>query len=297
MKTVNYIKNIAGALLLTMAFTACNPINSDHEKQVITVSVLPYQYFVEKIAADLYEIEVMIPPGASPATYEPTPRQVLNLSKSKCYLMSGYLAFEQNWISNLKAELPNLKFFDTSRGLNLMENNHEHDHEHAADHEHGLIEPHVWTSPKNVKKIAQNIATALKTFDPEKESLFEKNLQIFIREIDELDHECQQKLSNIENRSFIIYHPALSYYARDYNLSQFPIEQNGKEPTVKYIQEISALAKEHEIRVILIQKQFNMHEAKTLEKEIDGKIIEIDPLDLAWSDQIRFITKSLSENL
>ncbi|MCB0821129.1 MAG: zinc ABC transporter substrate-binding protein [Bacteroidales bacterium] len=278
---------------LISGLTGCQQTSENKEKDIITVSILPYQYFVEKIAGNLFTCEVMIPPGASPASYEPTPRQVMNLSNSKLYLLSGYLAYEQNWVKNFKANLPNLEFYNTSQGLNLIKNeikNHD-------DHDHGPIEPHVWTSPQNVKIISQNIADALIKIKPENKSIFLKNLEQFHKEIDSIDFTINQLLMAKTNRSFIIYHPALTYFAHDYKLTQIPIEQEGKEPSVKHIRAVADFAIENKIKVILIQKQFNKEEAKTLEQEIGGKIVEIDPLAFDWENEMIFIAKQLSENL
>ena len=278
---------------LISGLTGCQQTSENKEKDIITVSILPYQYFVEKIAGNLFTCEVMIPPGASPASYEPTPRQVMNLSNSKLYLLSGYLAYEQNWVKNFKANLPNLEFYNTSQGLNLIKNeikNHD-------DHDHGPIEPHVWTSPQNVKIISQNIADALIKIKPENKSIFLKNLEQFHKEIDSIDFTINQLLMAKTNRSFIIYHPALTYFAHDYKLTQIPIEQEGKEPSVKHIRAVADFAIENKIKVILIQKQFNKEEAKTLEQEIGGEIVEIDPLAFDWENEMIFIAKQLSENL
>ena len=217
----------------------------------------------------------------------------MNLSNSKLYLLSGYLAYEQNWVKNFKANLPNLEFYNTSQGLNLIKNeikNHD-------DHDHGPIEPHVWTSPQNVKIISQNIADALIKIKPENKSIFLKNLEQFHKEIDSIDFTINQLLMAKTNRSFIIYHPALTYFAHDYKLTQIPIEQEGKEPSVKHIRAVADFAIENKIKVILIQKQFNKEEAKTLEQEIGGKIVEIDPLAFDWENEMIFIAKQLSENL
>ncbi|MEZ5148560.1 MAG: zinc ABC transporter substrate-binding protein [Bacteroidales bacterium] len=291
--TLYLFTGIIFSFALISGLTGCQQTPENKEKDIITVSILPYQYFVGKIAGNLFTCEVMIPPGASPASYEPTPRQVMNLSNSKLYLLSGYLAYEQNWVKNFKANLPNLEFYNTSQGLNLIKNeikNHD-------DHDHGPIEPHVWTSPQNVKIISQNIADALIKIKPENKSIFLKNLEQFHKEIDSIDFTINQLLMAKTNRSFIIYHPALTYFAHDYKLTQIPIEQEGKEPSVKHIRAVADFAIENKIKVILIQKQFNKEEAKTLEQEIGGKIVEIDPLAFDWENEMIFIAKQLSENL
>ncbi|MCB2220540.1 MAG: zinc ABC transporter substrate-binding protein [Bacteroidetes bacterium] len=294
--SIKFKKALKRTLLFTLLLFivgSCKNNEQTSEKPLITVSILPQKFFVEKIAGDQFAVEVMIPPGASPASYEPTPNQIINLNASDLYLEIGYIAFEINWINKLQAEHPEVQFIDTSKGVVLMENNNEDGH----GHDHGPVEPHIWTSPKNVRIIASNMASALSKKDPSQQELYQKNLEKFLLEIDSADRVIQELLQKIENRSFIIYHPALTYFARDYNLVQIPLEFEGKEPSVKYIQHVIDLAKANNTRVILVQAQFNQDEAITLEKEISGKIIPIDPLAYDWTREMIHIATQLSENL
>jgi zinc transport system substrate-binding protein len=279
--------------VLIMIAGSCKNAERVSGKPVIMVSILPQKFFVEKIAGDQFMVEVMIPPGSSPASYEPTPKQIINLNTSNVYLKIGYIAFELNWISRLQEEYPEVEFIDTSTGVNLMEDGVGHGHSHA----HGAIEPHIWTSPQNVKIIAGNIARALSENDPSHKEQYQKNLEKFQLEIDSVDMLIQDLLQKIETRSFIIYHPALTYFARDYNLMQIPLEFEGKEPSVKYIQQVVDLARANNTTAILIQSQFNRDEAMTLEREINGKVIPIDPLAYDWTHEMIRIATELSENL
>lgn len=231
-------------------------------------------------------INVLIPSGASPASYEPSPLQIKQLEESALYLKTGELGFEKTWIRDLEKKLPNIKFYNTSLGIDLLEGgSHSHDsHDHAMD-------PHVWVSPRNVKIIAKNIQQAISSFDPTNAEFYQANLMAFENELDSLDNVLKDKLESCNHRHFIIYHPALSYFARDYGLVQIPLEMEGKEPGFQHMQNIVDVAKENNIRLIFVQKEFNLDEAKTLEGEISGKIVVINPLDYNWSQQLLFITE------
>lgn len=280
---------VIAILTLIIFVNACSNEQSAEKKKVITVSIAPLKYFTEKIAGNRFDIKVMLPPGASPATFDPTSRQIMELENSDLYFKAGNLPFEITWIGKFAKEFPKIKFINTSEGIKIIENGDD-------SQEHEFADPHVWTSPQNTKIIAKNIANALISLDPAGEQFYKENLIHFIKEIDSTDQYIRQKLDPLKQRSFIIYHPALTYFARDYNLHQISLESEGKEPSARHLSEIIAKAKFQNIRVIFIQKQFNIGEARTLEREINGKLITIDPLDYNWTRQMRTIANELSEN-
>jgi zinc transport system substrate-binding protein len=278
--------------LLTVSLLSCNPKSKETEKPIIMVSILPQKYFVEEIAGDKFEVNLMIPPGASPATYDPTPRQMQDMANANLYFKIGYIGFELNWINRVANDYPDVSFINSSDGIDFKETEEQH-----GDHSHYRLEPHVWMSPKNVKVISANILKAVTEADPENSDFYQSNYKIFLEKITMVDEKIKSKLTNIQSRDFIIYHPALTYYARDYDLNQYSLEIDGKEPSVKQMTELIKLAKEKNIKVIFVQSQFNQEEARTLEKEINGTVYPIDPLDYHWEKQILSITDILSEQL
>ena len=279
-------------IFLILFIASCSQKKQTNERPVITVSILPQKFFTEKIVGDRFDINVMVPPGASPASYEPTPKQMIDLANSFIYFKIGYIGFELNWINSMEADFPKVKFINTAEGIEFAESEESH-----GDHNHHRIEPHIWMSPKNGKVIASNILKTILQIDPDHADLYKRNYAIFMREIDSLDTIISNKLRNIKSRDFIIYHPALTYYAKDYSLNQYALEIDGKEPSAKQMKELINLARERNIKIIFVQKQFNQAEAKTLEKEINGKVFPIDPLDYNWSKQIIEITDILNESL
>lgn len=256
------------------------------------VSILPQKYFAKKIVGDKFEIKVMIPPGASPVTYDPTPKQIIALDNAKIYFKIGYIGFELNWINNLSVDYPNINFINTAEGIKFIEDEEQH-----GDHSHFRLEPHVWMSPENVKIISENMLRYIKEADPQNADFYQNNFNTFIKEIELIQKQIDLKLTNITSRDFIIYHPALTYYSREFSLNQYSLEIDGKEPSVKQMTELINLAQAKNIKVIFVQSQFNQEEAKTLENEIDAKVFSIDPLDYNWNEQILEITSILSEHL
>lgn len=284
------------ALILTLIISsllfACQHHEVADSKPEVTVTIMPQKFIAGKIAGDLFTIHVMIPPDANPHHFDPSPRQIMNLANSELYLQIGYIDFELTWINKLESEYPSIRFVDTSEGVDLMD-----DENSECGHLHGNIDPHIWSSPRNVKIIAANTAEAFIRSDPENENIYRENLKVFLKELDTLDSYIGEKLENLTARSFLIYHPALTYFARDYNLQQIAVENEGKESSVGHFRSVVNLARERDIKTIFVQQQFNSDEARTLEKEINGRIIIIDPLAYDWSGQIAFIADQMAESL
>jgi zinc transport system substrate-binding protein len=275
------------------------------EKPVVTVSILPQRYFVERIVGDKYRINVMIPPGHSPHTYEPTPREMKTVSDSVLYFRIGHIAFENAWMDKIASLNKEMKIVDTSAGVSLItgEDVHEDEHgdEEGHDH-HGGIDPHTWMSLSAVKIQLKHILDAVNEYETKNGRLdapvvYETNYRNFIRDIDELQAENERILAPLKGKKFMVYHPSWSYFAREYGLIQFPIEIEGKTPGPADLKRIIDTAKNENIRVIFVQKQFDSHNARAVADEINGKVIMLDPLAPNWLDNMKQITFAFREAL
>ncbi|MCK5169266.1 MAG: zinc ABC transporter substrate-binding protein [Bacteroidales bacterium] len=290
------MRKIVISLLIVFGLFACNNQQQNHKinKQSVTVSVLPQKYFMERIVGNNLSINVMIPPGASPVTYEPTPKQMKELSVSSLYIRIGHIEFEKSWMKKIRDINPEMRVVDQSVVANLIEPEYKlnDEHEHKGHHHHG-VDPHIWTSPKEVKKQIDFLYQYLIKTYPEFDSDFTKNYNSFISEIDSLDSYVTEQLKLYHGNKFMIFHPALSYFARDYGLIQISIEIDGKEPTPANIQEIIEVAKKEEIKVIFVQKQFSTHNAEVIAREINGRVVQIDPLSYNWSESLKLIVDEI----
>lgn len=293
-------KIIIYSLILILGLLSCKSSKKEkvEEKESLTVSILPQKYFVEKIVGDHFNINVMIPPGASPVTYEPTPKQMKELSNSKVYIRIGHIEFEKSWMNKLKNVNPTMEIIDQSVVAELIEpeQEHEYGHDHGGEHHHHGIDPHIWTSPKEVKKQIEFIYKYFIKNYPEYKSEFSNNYKSFQNELDSLDSYLVQTLEPFRNKKFLIFHPALSYVARDYGLEQISIEIEGKEPTPANIQEIIRLAKSENIKVIFVQQQFSTHNAEVIAHEINGNVVQIDPLSYDWEESIKIIANEIAKS-
>ncbi|AJC89953.1 metal ABC transporter solute-binding protein, Zn/Mn family [Campylobacter subantarcticus] len=250
-------------------------------KPIISVSIPPQAFFVEKIAKDSVEINILISPNSNEHNVEFKPTVIKNLEKSKIYFLAD-LELEEILESKFKNTLKNVKIVNINDGISLLENEEHDEHEH----EHDTNDPHTWLDPILVKIQAQNIYKALSQTFPQNKDFYAKNLQNFLKELDDLNLTIKTNLQNIKNREFIVYHPSWNYLAKRYNLIQIPVEINGKEPKIQDLQKLIKIAKEKNIKVIFVQPGFSKNSTKVLSKELNAKIVFIDHLSKDWDKEL-----------
>lgn len=278
-------------ILITVLQISCSDATKKPKEKVVFASILPLKYFVDKIVGDIYKVEVTVPPGVGPETYSPTPKQMKMLSEADAYFAIGYLAFEIDLLTKFSSLNPNLKVFQISKGIKLIEQKEEQ----HADHIHLQgVDPHIWSSPKEAKVISQNIYEGMVTIDPGNRESYSKNLQLLLAEIDKVDSSVANILFKAKTKKFIIFHPALGYFARDYGLEQLSIEFEGKVPSPKHMQELIGNARFGSVRLVFIQKEFDKRNAEIVAQEIGCKAVQIDPLDYNWPEQMISIASKLA---
>jgi len=263
-------------------------------KPTVFVSILPQKFFVQQISTDYVDVQVMVQPGASPATYEPKSSQMKQLASASAYFAIG-VQFEYTWLEKIAEVNPEMKIVHTDKGIHKLtmakhhhdEGHHEEKHGHHDDH--GGLDPHIWLSPSLVKKQAAIITDALSKILPEKASLFHKNLEVFARQIDELDDDLRSTFKTKKGMQFMVFHPSWGYFANDYGLKQVAIETEGKDPKPAQLRKLIEFAREHDIHVVFVQPQFSTKSATVVAKEIKGEVIPINPLAEDWSTNMRVV--------
>ena len=264
---------------------------SEGDKPVITVTIEPLRYFTEAIAGDNFNVISMVPKGSSPETYDPTPQQLVNLDKSIAYLRIGYIGFEQAWMDKLTTNAPHLKIFDTSKGIDVIQ---EAGYNHGDHHHEGGIEPHIWNSARNASVIARNIYAALSELDSANEPYYKHRLDSLQQIIAQTDTEVRNRLQNADT-TFLIYHPALSYFARDYGLKQISIEERGKEPSPAHLKELIETCRRDNARVIFVQQEFDTRNARLIADELGITVVPINPLSYEWQEEMINVAKALAK--
>jgi zinc transport system substrate-binding protein len=295
------MKLLINFFCIVLFMLSCHPNSTEHpiEPHRLTVSILPQKYFVNRIAGNRWKVNVMIPPGHNPATYEPTALQMKSLAGSSIYFRIGHIPFELVWMKNLINLNPKMKVVDTSAGVRLIRDHHHAHHESGGHMLSGSkgVDPHIWLSPKLVKIVANHIYRSLKEIDPAHQSFYLDNYRRFLQEIDQLDREISQIMQAATGKKFLAYHPAWSYFARDYGLIQIPIESEGKNPRPADFRKVIDTARAEGIRFIIVQRQFDTHSAETIMKEINGRVIRLDPLDEDWTANLKKIANQFKSIL
>lgn len=260
------------SLLIAGFLSACSPQPASQEK-TLYVSILPMRSLVKEIVGEDFRIEVLVPPGASPETFEPTPRQFIGLNESQLVFNVGLLEFETALLDKIEDRT---KIVDLSRGIVRIEGSCAHAGRNGSDHAHG-VDPHVWTSPRALQRMAENAYEAIHARWPDS-AKYTANHARLQEELRQLDLRTAEKIARSGIRYFIIYHPALTYYARDYGLRQEAVEADGKEPSAKRLTALIRQARKDGIGRILYQNQFPVSVVETIARDIGAECTEIDPL-------------------
>jgi zinc transport system substrate-binding protein len=297
---------IFGVFTLFKSFS--NPQSSTQNDQVehqLVVSILPQKQIVKSIAGESFAVNELIPPGFSPATYDPTAEEMKLVSEAEIYFRIGHIPFEKTHLEKLEEINPSMVIVDTSVNNTLREieahshgeeEHHEEDEHDEHEHEDG-IDPHVWLSPRMVQKQAKVILDSLVEEYPEYTEEFNSNYEQLVGDLDDLDKELTAAFAPIKGKSMLVYHPAYGYLARDYGFVQEHIEIEGKEPSVDDIQSIINEAKEEGVQVIFVQAQFSQDSAKAIAEGINGAVVEVDPLALNYLNNMSTMAKTITNSL
>jgi len=291
---------------LIFAFSGCTDdttmqnteLNAENKRINIMVSILPQVEFVEKIGGDKVDVSEMIPPGFSPATYDPSPEQLKKLQDAEIYFRIGHIPFEEAQMDKLSELNSDMIVIDTSENISLLE---LAAHSHAEDedeHEHEAgTDPHIWLSPKLVEIQAKHITNALIAYQPEHEEYFSANYKAFIVELRELDSTLEETFEPIKGDTILVFHPAFGYLADAYDFEQKAIEIEGKDPSPEHLKNIIDEAIADDVKVIFVQKQFSTKSAQSIADEIDGVVVQIDPLAKDYIDNMSKMAETIVNEL
>ncbi|WP_338074198.1 metal ABC transporter solute-binding protein, Zn/Mn family [Halochromatium glycolicum] len=281
-------------------------------KLKLFASVLPIQTFLERVGGERVDVRVMVMPGQSPATYDPTPGQIAALAKTDLYVRVG-VPFEAAWMPRIRAANPDMAILDLREGLSLRKiEDHHHDHEHPYPHDEKVdesqhsqntehdgdaeaephahadeMDPHIWTSPPLVRQMITRIRDRLSALDPHGAETYAANQSTFDADLAALDADLKATLANLEQRRFLVYHPAWGYFADTYGLEQIPIEREGKAPGPRRLDALIKQARATDTRVIFVQPQFDRRAAQQVARAIDGRVETADPLAANYADNLR----------
>lgn len=297
MKCLNSFLVVVTAMLAMS--TGCKSGNED-KRPVLVVSIEPQRHMLEQLAGDNFRIVTMMPSGNNPETYEPSPAKRMALEDAKAYFTTGNLIFEDNlYLATKDTSL----FVDTSGGLDLIYGTHSHAENHSVflphdieeEDKHHMADPHIWSSVKNARHIVQVMASTLLRIDPDNSEEYMSRLDRYDAHLDSLDKVFSKKLANIDNRQFLVWHPSLSYFARDYGLNQISVGSETKESSAESLGNLLDMAKANKINTFIYQRELDSRHVDLISASLDAKILPFNGLDYNWETELTKIVDGLSK--
>ena len=250
------------AIGLSALAISCASTGGAGDKIRVVVSITPLADFVENVGGEEVDVTVMVPPGASPHTYEPKPSQLVEVSEAEIYVEVGSgVDFELAWMDKIIKVNSNMLVLDSSQGIELMGK-----------------DPHIWNSPVNAKIMVENICDGLIQVDPDNADFYTENMNDYLKELDIVDGYIRYKLDRFTDRAFLIYHPAFTYFASEYGLTQLAVEHGGKEPTPQVMQDCIDKANQYNLQYVFVAPQFATEYCEAIAREIGGQTAPMDPL-------------------
>lgn len=275
-------KKLAILFTLFPLLLGCSSRGEESSKKTIYVTITPLRALVEEITGGDYVVQTLVPKGASPETFEPTMKHLMALNDAEQVFSVGLINFEQELVSSVKNSD---RLVNLSDGIELIAGSCTHcNHAHA----HG-IDPHIWTSPRALKRMVENIGLAMERVAPDSTE-YRDNVDKLIHKLSALDSLCSSNIASNCVDAIMIYHPAFTYYARDYRIEQISVEQDGKEPSPRQLTSLVEKARQHNISKVLIQPQYSKDKLRALATECGAEIVEVDPLSEDIMAEIERVT-------
>lgn len=298
----------------------------DPNKLQVLVAVDPCAYFVERIGADRVQVATLTPEGKSPETFAPTPAQLADFASSQLFFLTG-LAVEERFLANIQSIAPNAVVVDLRRGLELLPNPHRHSHEgedadeDARDHDHAdalssetsarpkdeahadsdeeelsSLDPHLWTSPQIARSFVVKILEALIQLAPDAEDMFRANAAKLDQELADLQTRTRDALAPFQGNFFLVFHPAYGYYAREFGVEQRAIENEGKTPSPRELEELVRDSREQKIAALIVQPEFNRASAQVVADALGAKLVVHSPLQKDYFENIDELTAAILQS-
>lgn len=288
-----------GLVVLLLLF--CLALPSLAADLTVAVSLQPYSSVVHEIGGEQVNVVSMVPAGSDPHTFEPKPASLKEFAKATVYFSDGS-GMDAAWLPRFKGVNKNVNVISLSQGISWMEEDEHHHHEGEEHHPEGEkdedeLDPHLWTSPVQMMQIAENVCEALMSLDAAHKDLYRKRANDLIFRLKKLDVELRQTVKKLpaNGRTFIVFHPAYGYFARDYGMKQLTVEVAGKEPKPRDLANLIKTGKANNVHIVFVQPQFSKRAAATIAKELNAKILDTDPLAYDYEGNIRALLKSISQ--
>lgn len=279
------IVSLLTVFILIILLSGCTTTTHDSSKLTVAVSIVPEATFVSEVAGDLVNIVTIIPPGYSPENYEPSARTMEDLENADVYFTIG-VPTESVTI------LPHLTTIHTVH-LETIVSLAYPDRMFSEESR----DPHIWLSIKRVVVMVQAISDELSLLDPDNASVYQENAGHFITELENVDSLLMTAFANVTQNKFIVFHPSYGYFADEYGLDMYSLEEEGKEATPQHLQDLIDMAEQIGITTVFYQAEIDSSQVEAFAEEINASMVELDPLSSDYLANILEMANHILEAL
>ena len=286
----SHARHTSAAILLAGALAVCllastagctDPRVEETGTIQVIATILPLADFVQQVGGERVDVTVMVPPGASPHVHEPTPGQMVDVSRADVYVKVGSgVEFEITWLDKLVEQNRDMHIIDCSEGIMVV----------GGD-------PHIWNSPANASKMVENICDGLVSVDPVAADHYRRNLEDYNQQLTELDSYMLERFDGATERHFMMYHPSFGYLAKQYDLTQIAVEHEGKNPTPQVLRDCIDIAQIHNLDYIFVGSQTSPFEAESIAEAINAETALMDPLPADYVANMRSVADAIAREL
>ena len=272
-------------LLVAWVFLLPNVAQGTDQVSVM-VSILPQVWFVEEIAGDLVAVEALVGPGHSPATFEPTTRQMVRLQAASAFFSAG-VPFERGLLPRIAAASDAPPVFGPRPAAG---DHHHHDHSHEMD-------PHTWLDPLQAMAMADTIGRVLSQLDPRQKDYYLTRTADLKNRLKALHLEVAGILEPVHGQTFYVFHPAYGHFAKAFGLHQVAVESDGHEPGPRQLADVIDQITESQAQTIVVQPQFSKKSSSAIARATGAEILVLDPLARQYDENLRHIAVALAGTL
>ena len=254
---------------------------------------------VDEIGGEEVETIVLLPPGSDPESYEPDMASMKRSAKADAFLTLNTIGFEQRLTEQMASGLPGLQSIDLSGGIEMLTDSHGHGkrdaHSHSGEHSGAEGDPHLLSSPANARIIARNTVETLSRLYPAYAEEFRRRGGRRDSLLAVQQEEVEALLKGIEGGTFIVMHPSLSYFGRDYGLRQISLEREGKETTPRQMEVRLEEARRGNPRLMVSDGSHNPEQAAEIARRLNLPIISTDFNAADFIEQYTRLAKALAK--
>jgi len=289
LKKISFAAALVLVVLVALVLVAgCGAGGKWQGRLKVAADIAPLADFCRVVGGDIVDVEMLVPPGASPHAYELTTGQMRFLAEADVLVTVGMELTP--WAEEVFGKVDNPDLVTVVAGEVTPQSElipaaaleEEKQAVGEAEYEHGVYDPHIWLDPELAVYIVEAVRGGFILADPENAAAYRENAEKYLEELAGLDGEIRKEVATFTSRKFVSFHSSWTYFASRYGLEQVGVieEQPGKEPSAGEIGELVDLIESQGVKVVFAEPQFDPRAAEAIAEESGGKVVVkiLDPL-------------------